>query len=188
MEKPRGALVAKVLEGSPAEQAGFKAGDIVLEFDRARVQRSSDLPPIVGRTKVDALTPVQVLRNGERVTLEVKIGELPEQGQALAAGEGPSSTTTAAARLGLAVKDLSAEERAASEVEAGGVIVTEVAEGPGRAAGLRPGDVVLMLNGENVQGAEQFQELTKALPIGKPVSVLVQREKSPIFLALKTEK
>lgn len=187
MDKPRGALVAKVLPGSPAEQAGFEVGDIVLEFSGREVTRSSDLPPIVGRTKVGSKTPVNVLRRGNHVAIEVVIAELPDDGGKAAAAR-PGSTTTSSARLGIMVADLSAEQRAEHDTVEGGVIVTEVRPGPAREAGIEPGDVILMFNNKTVAGADQFQGLVQDLPVGKAASILVQREKTPIFLALKTEK
>lgn len=187
MEKPRGALVAKVLPDSPAERAGFEVGDIVLEFGGQEVMRSSDLPPIVGRTRVDDKTPVRVLRRGDSVAIEVVIAELPDEGGEVAAAR-PGSTSTSSSRLGIMVADLTAEQRTQHEVDEGGVIVTEVGPGPAQEAGIEPGDVVLMFNSKKVVGADQFQGLVQELPVGKAASILVQREKSPIFLALKTKK
>ena len=77
MAKPQGALVAKVLEGSPAKRAGFEVGDILLSFDERSIERSSDLPPIVGRTRVGREVPVEILRGGQSMTLMVITDELP---------------------------------------------------------------------------------------------------------------
>ncbi len=187
MDRPRGALIAKVLPGSPAEDAGFEVGDIVLEFSGHDVTRSSDLPPIVGRTRVETTTPVKVLRRGQRIEIEVVIAELPEDGTTLAATR-PGSQSTASARLGLTVADLKAEQRREQEVPEGGVVVTEVGHGPGKAAGIEAGDIIVIFNNVEVENVDQFQALVKELPVGKAASVLVQRGASPIFLALKTEK
>ena len=187
MDRPRGALIAKVLPGSPAARAGFEVGDIVLEFSGHEVVRSSDLPPIVGRTRVDTKTPVDVLRRGNRVKIEVVIAELPEDASTLAAAR-PGSQSTATARLGITVGTLSSEQRKAREVPHGGVIVTQIGDGAAKAAGVEIGDIILMFNNAQVETVDQFQQLVKDLPVGKAASVLVQRGKSPIFLALKTEK
>ena len=71
MAKPEGALVAKVLDGSPAERAGFEVGDILLSFDEHSIERSSDLPPIVGRTRVGREVAVEILRGGQSMILKV---------------------------------------------------------------------------------------------------------------------
>ena len=77
MAKPQGALVARVLEGSPAERAGFEVGDILLSFDEHAIERSSDLPPIVGRTRVGREVEVEILRSGQSMILKVTTDELP---------------------------------------------------------------------------------------------------------------
>lgn len=187
MEKPQGALIAKVLDESPAEEAGFEVGDIVLSFNDMRVTRSSDLPPIVGRTRVGTRVPVEILRGGESKTLYVVTAELPEQEELkLASGGEPQSATDN--RLGLAVADPTPEQREEHQLEGHGVIVEEVTEGPARRAGIRKGDIVLMLDNVNVESSEEFKRLASELPPGKAVSILVQRQGNPIFLALKTEE
>ena len=76
MQQPRGALVAKVLPGSPAEDAGIKVGDVIVAFDGKEVDHSSGLPPIVGSTKVGVKIPVDVIRNGKKKAITVKLGKL----------------------------------------------------------------------------------------------------------------
>jgi serine protease Do len=189
MERPQGALVAKVLSDSPAAAAGFEVGDIVLAFNGVEITRSSDLPPVVGRTRVGTEVPVQILRNGRAVTLEVRTDELPEEDKIKLASSAPGTPRAATnARLGLTVSDLTQEQRTELEVAENGVIVTEVEDGPARRAGIRGGDVVLMLNNRKVEDAAQFEDLAKELPEGKAVSILVQRQGNPIFLALKTDR
>jgi len=187
MEKPEGALIAKVLKDSPAEGAGFQVGDVVLSFNSHSVNRSSDLPPIVGRTRVGTRVPVEVLRNGKAETLYVITAELPEEVE-VAQAEEEEPETAEDNKLGLAVTDLSQEQRAELQSKDHGVLVTEVGEGPARSAGIRKGDVILMLNGVKVESSTEFKRLASDLPAGKAVSILVQRQGNPIFLALKTEE
>ncbi len=185
MEKPQGALIAKVLADSPAEQAGFHVGDVVLDFDHHSVSRSSDLPPIVGGTRVGTRVPVRILRNGASQTLYVMTAELPEQEEiASSSASRPGTTTTE--KLGLRVTDLSDEQRQALELPEHGVLVEDVRDGPAKEAGVRAGDVILRLDNKLVQGSEHFGALADKLPAGKAVSILVQRKGNPIFLALKT--
>lgn len=187
MEKPEGALVAKVLTDSPAEEAGFQVGDVVLSFNERDVNRSSDLPPIVGRSEVGKRLPVDILRNGESHTLHVVIAELPaEEDIELAAANKPKSASDS--RLGVVVADLTAEQREQAQVAENGVLVVEVSEGPAKQAGIRKDDVILMLNNVDVESRESFEELATSLPSGKAISVLVQRRGNPVFLALKTEE
>ena len=186
MAKPQGALVAKVLEGSPAERAGFEVGDILLSFGEHAIDRSSDLPPIVGRTRVGREVPVEILRGGQSMTLRVTTDELPDEDE-LQVSAARTPDDVEANRLGLTVRDLSDEERASFDVGDQGVFVNKVSNGPASRAGIREGDLILMLNNEKVSSIEDFKRLAAALPEGKAVSVLVQRQGSPIFLALKPE-
>ena len=77
-----GALVADVVAGSPAEQAGLRRGDVILSYNGQEVKESSDLPSLVAETTVGNTVAVEVSRRGERQTIEVTIGKLEEERQA----------------------------------------------------------------------------------------------------------
>ena len=187
MDKPQGALVARVLEGSPAERAGLEVGDIVLSFDGHAIERSSALPPIVGRTRTGREVAVEILRDGEAMILPVTIDELPAEDEVRAAAAPPSDGVEAA-RLGLVVRDPNEEEQGSADDADRGVVVSGVAAGgPAARAGIREGDLILMLDNRDVAGSDDFARLVAELPQGKAVSVLVQRQGSPIFLALKLD-
>jgi len=185
MDTPRGALISKILDNSPASQAGFKVGDIIVEFNGKKIDRSGELPPIVGRTPIGNKVPVNIMREGKRMSLRVKVGELPD-GDVLAlsdAGKGATKTS----RLGISVTDITGEKRKQLDVEKGGVQVTAVDEGPARQAGVRKGDVILSINNLDIDSARQFRNIVAELPKGKTVPLLIQRRGNPIFLALKTD-
>ncbi len=182
MDKPKGALIAKVLPDSPAEQAGLQVGDVVLKFNGKQVKRSSDLPPLVGRTREGVQVPVRVLRGGKKRTLQVLIAELPEE-ETLAAKTDPETTTDH--RLGLVVRDIDATARKRYKVAKGGVLVAIVEEGPARQAGIHGKDVLLMLNGKRIKDRAHFEQLAKELPAGRAISVYLQRAGNPMFLPLR---
>jgi serine protease Do len=185
MDKPRGALVARVLPDSPAEDAGFQVGDIVIKFDNKEIDHSSDLPPMVGITPIGRAIPVEIIRNGEKKNLSVKIGELPAEDDIKVANNGAPGGTTDK-RLGVAVADVTDEQREKSELnKSGGVFVKDVARGPAAEAGIRRGDIIMMVNNIDVKDAKQFKEIVDGLPKGKSVPVLVHRRGGPIFLAIK---
>jgi serine protease Do len=184
MEKPRGALVAKVLKDSPAEKAGLEVGDIVTRFNGKPVVRSSNLPPLVGISPVGEEVKVEILRKGKVKILRVELGELPEDDMQVA-GEPHSSSET---RLNVTVMDLTPEQREKLDIKEGGVIVQRVQAGPARKAGVRRGDVVLTLNNIDVKDAKHFAEISADLPAGKSVPLLVQRRGGPVFLALKIKE
>jgi len=184
MGKPRGALVAEVLPNSSASKAGFRTGDVVIEFDGDPIDLSSDLPPMVGSTAVGKKTPVTIIRGGITRTLEVTIGELPPEEEIdLAATEKPG--TTREKRLKLVLEDLSKEQRAKLNLDDHGVLVQEVEEGPAQKAGVLEGDVILQIDSKKVKDSKHLKELVAQIPEGKAVPVLIQRKGGPIFLALK---
>jgi serine protease Do len=182
MDKPRGALIAKVMPGSPAEKAGFEVGDIVTRFNGEEIDRSSNLPPMVGISPVGKKVKVEILRKGKFKILHVKLGELPEEDMQVAQGmPRPASES----RLKVSVADLSAEQRDKLEIKQGGVLVSRVLAGPARKAGVRRGDVILTVNNIDIKDAKHFREVVKDLPADKSVPLLVQRRGGPVFLALK---
>jgi len=181
MKQPRGALVAKVLPDSPALAAGIRVGDVIVSFNGMDVINSSSLPPIVGGSAVGTKIPVEVIRDGRKQELRVQLGELPDEG-AVARVDKPVVEQTD--RLGISVADLDDEQRAELEVERG-VLVQNVITGPASRAGIRKGDVILSVDNKPVQDQQQFAEVVKGLPAGKSVALLVQRDGSPTFLAVK---
>lgn len=188
LDKPRGALVSRVIADSPAAKAGFEAGDIILKFNGRDVDASSDLPPIVGSTEVGKTAPVEVMRKNKLETLRVKVEELPED-EAIASGRTATPNGRFRAdRLAVEVVELSPEQRQETGVESGGVMVMKIESGPIANAGINPTDVIISLNNEQITSGQQFVEVAEALPAGKSIPVLVQRGGAAQFLALKIEE
>lgn len=187
MDKPVGALVAKVLPDSPADKAGLKVGDIILEFGGREVKDSSSLPPMVGSSAIGESEKVKIIRNGKKQQLNVVIHELPEEDELELARQ--DSNTVSIKRLAMAVSDLSDDERKqlANEVD-GGVFVESIKPGPASHAGLRKGDIIVQLNSKDVVNARQFQQQVEDLPKGKSFPILVYRRTGPVFLAIKLDE
>ncbi len=186
MKQPHGAVVLKVLPKSPAEAAGFKIGDVVTQFGKKAIIRSSDLPLAVGQAPIGEKTDVSIIREGKSKTLAVTIGELPAEEELAQREVKPGKMRTN--RLGINIKDLTDEQRSQLELKDRGVLVVQVDKGAALEAGIRRGDVILMLNNANIKDIKQFNDLVKDLPEGKSLPVLIQRRKSPIFLAIKIRK
>ncbi len=183
LNKPRGALVSRVVGDSPAAAAGFKAGDVILKFDGKTVDASSDLPPIVGRTLVGKEVDVQIMRDNKRQSLQVTIEELPEEEEL--ASNSSKQGRFMDSRLNLEVADINQNQRDKLGLKSGGVMVMKVEKGPAINAGMRPGDVILSLNNVELKDAHHFVEVAKELPEGRPIPVLIQRGGESQFLALK---
>jgi serine protease Do len=183
LRRPRGALVAEVLPNSPAEAAGLRPGDIILEYEDQSINLSSDLPPLVGRTPIDEKAELLVLRDGDETTIDVTIGELPEDRQART--ESRPEPSPATGPLGVTVTELSSQQKQELGIS-GGVVVKDVSSGPALDAGIRPNDVVRKLNNEEVNSIEDFRRIASGLPAGKAVPVLVMRGGQSTFLVIKT--
>jgi serine protease Do len=186
MKKPMGALVSKVIPGSPAEKAKLQIGDIITEFNGHPIENSGDLPPMVGITPINDKATLKILRQGDEKTLDFNIGLLPEQVDKVADAKTEKAKPTN--RLGVSVSDLTAEEREALQVIKGGVLVQNIGKGAAKNAGIQPGDVILRMGNEVIHDVAEFEKIAKNLPVGKSVAVLVQRRGSPAFLALKIDK
>jgi serine protease Do len=186
MKKPQGALVSKIIPGSPAEKAQLQIGDIITEFNGQPIDNSGDLPPMVGMTPINDKATLKILRQGDEKTIAFDIGLLPEQVDKVAANK--VDKVKPSNRLGVSVTELTAEERDALQVTKGGVLVQDVAKGIAKNAGIQPGDVILRMANETITNVDFFEKTIKNLPVGKSIAVLIQRRGSPAFLALKIDK
>ena len=185
MERPHGALVAKVIPDGPAEKAGIQVGDIIVEFDGRIIETSGELPPIVGMTQIDEKAKIKIIRQGDKEDLTVKVGLLPAQAVQMSASNLPETTVN---RLGLGVIDLTDEYRQQLQVEKNGVLVQKVAKGIALDAGIQPGDVILRVQNVTVKDVADFNKIVAKLPVEKSIAMLIQRNGSPVFLAFKIDK
>jgi len=186
MNDPHGALVAKVLDDSPAAAAGLEVGDVIVEFNGKKVIRSSSLPPLVGRAKVGQQARVTVIRNKQRRDIGVQIAELP--GAITQAAFTPEDDTVIEdSALGMKVEALGSEARKRLKIE-NGVQVVEVDEaGPANDAGIMKGDVITMIDNRAIDSVDDFEVVTDELKSGKSVALLVQRRAGPVFLAIRPD-
>lgn len=188
MDVPRGALVAKVLPDSPASKSELEIGDIIIKFNNQDVGMSSELPPIVGSTKVGTKIPVEVIRAGKNKTLSVTIDELPENLTADNDAKTENKTEDAPKNaLNILVIDPDKDVRAQLQMEDYGVVVDSLKDGPASKAGIRPGDVILLIDNKKVKDTKSFDSMVKELPKNKQIPILIQREGNPTFLAFRLE-
>lgn len=182
LDKPTGALVAQVLTDSPAEKSGLLAGDVILSFNGEEIEESSELPQVVGLLPPGASARAEVVRDGERQTITVTVGELPDDAEArFGPGAGADEQGDA---LGLTVAPLSNEDRQRLALDHG-VQVLSVADGPAADAGVQPGDIILSLAGQKITSPAQFAEQVMALPGSGSVPMLISRDGNSRFIALR---
>jgi serine protease Do len=172
LKNPGGALVAAVEENGPAAKAGIKAGDVILKFNGHAISSSSELPAQVADVKPGTKATLEISRNGTSKEFGVTVGEL--KGAKAASADSPNQEH---GRLGLAVRPLSPDER--QQVGARGLVV-EAASGPAARAGIRPGDLLLAVNGTPIQSVEQLRALVAES--GKNMALLIQRDDGKIFV------
>jgi Do/DeqQ family serine protease len=184
LSEQKGILVQDVLAGTPAEKAGLKRNDVIVEYDGQSV---SDLPKFrlkVADTRIGARVPITVLRDGKRIPLTVTLTERPKDGQAqvVPSGEEPAEP---AAVAGLRVRELTADERASAKVESG-VIVTDVDEGSAAdEAGIQPGDIIEQVGGKPVSSPATLTKMLKdAKASRKHAALLVYRDGRAQFVPL----
>jgi len=181
---PAGALVQSVEAGGPAEKAGVEAGDIITKVDGKVIEKSVDLPRIVGGTKPGSRTALTVFRRGGTRDLVVTVAEFEaERPTRRAAAEPNSAPTPAKTALGLAVTDLSEAQK--KELKVRGGVRVESVDGAAARAGLREGDVVLSMDNTEVTDAKQFATIATKAEKARAVSVLVRRGEWVNYLVIR---
>jgi serine protease Do len=178
LKEKKGALVAQVFSGTPAEKAGVEQGDVILEFDGKEVADSKDLPRMVASTPVGKTVTIKLSRNGKILERQVKVGEMEEKGEVAKA---PSHKS-----LGITVQDLTPEIAKGLDLKKEtGVVVTHVEPGsPASVAGIRTGDVIQEVNRKPVKSAEEFAEKIEKAKEQESILLLIQRGQNNLFAAV----
>ena len=173
--KAQGALVRAVEPGAPAEKAGVEAGDIIVKFEGKAVEKSSDLPRMVGSTKPGTRSTLTVFRRGAYKDLMVTIAEIEADKPARKANEPEEKpkTSSAGQALGMAVSDLTEAQKKELKLK-GGVKVDSVADAAAR-AGLREGDVLVAIANVEVNTVKEFEAAVAKLDKSKAINVLFRR-------------
>jgi serine protease Do len=181
--KPTGALVRAAESGGPADKAGIEAGDIITKVDGKLIEKSGDLPRIVGAAKPGGKTVLQVFRRGGYRDVTVTVAEFePDVPAKVAQADGAASAGVKSA-LGLTVSDLSEANR--RELKLRGGVKVDAADGPGARAGLREGDVILQLDNTEITDAKQFLAVAAKAEKARAISVMVRRGEWVNYLVIR---
>lgn len=180
----RGALVVSVEKDGPADIAGIKARDIILEFNGLEVETSADLPRIVGDTIPDSKVTVKVWRDGSVKHIKVKVGEIPTDESDQEHEAAQSQETDKSNRLGLVLGELTGQQKKQLDIE-NGLLVEDIKPGIASRAGIRKGDVILGFNSKDVISAEQFNQLLEQAEKGRNIALLIRRGDLTTFITMK---
>jgi serine protease Do len=174
LQRPDGALIANVAEGSAAAAAGLKPGDVIVEVNGEAVQRSGALSSLVGMAAPGERVKLKVWRDRSAREIDAKLGTADDAEKQVADTGG----TAQGGQLGLALRPLTRDERREAKVEQG--LVIENVSGAAARAGIEAGDVLLAINGRPVQSIDQVRSVMSGKP--KSVALLVQRDGEKIFV------
>ncbi|WP_181111768.1 MULTISPECIES: DegQ family serine endoprotease [Pseudomonas] len=184
LDKPAGALVAQVMQDGPAAKGGLQVGDVILSMNGQPIIMSADLPHLVGGLKAGAKASLEIIRDGKRQNLDLTVGALPEDEDMETATDADGQPERSSNRLGVAVADLTDEQKKAADLK-GGVLIKDVQDGPAAMIGLQPGDVITHLNNQAITSAKQFTDVAKGLPKNRSVSMRVLRQGRASFITFK---
>jgi len=183
LEESRGALIGQVVEDGPAGKAGIKKGDIILKFGDKEIKDMQELPRLVAITPVGKEVPLEVFRDGKKMTFKVKVGELPEE-------ETGTPKKAQEQNYGMTVQELTPElaNRLGYNEEKGVVVSAVESGGAAEEAGIRRGDIIKEVNQRRITSMQQFSEAVRKAPAGENVLLFIKRGDDTLYVVLKPEK
>jgi serine protease Do len=180
LKEEKGALVADVTPGGPADKAGIRRGDVIVAFDGKEIKEMNDLPLVVASTAVGKTVGVDLWRKNKKESVQVKIGELKDEEKVMAA-------RTDGGGLGMSLEEITPERaKAFGLTEKSGLVVVQVEDGsPGGEAGVRPGDLILEMDQTPLRNLDEFNRKVEEFKKGDTILLLIKRQKATLFLTLK---
>ena len=189
LAKTQGALVRGVEAGGPAALAGVEAGDVILKFGGVTIEKSSDLPRIVGNTKPGSKSTITVFRRGNTKEFPISLIDFEDEKVAKAPSssktEKPKSGTGAQA-LGLVISDLSDSQKKEMKIKSG--VVVESATEQAARAGLRENDVIVSIAGNEFSNVKEFETVLSKTDKSKSISIMYKRGDWMQFTLIKPIK
>src|SRR3990170_2045082 len=189
LKDKQGALVSSVNKDEPADTAGIKAGDIIIEFDGKEIKEVSDLPRNVASTPPGKTVKVKIMRDGKEKILTVTIGKMKEEEGEVAAAE-EKEDKAPEKKFGLSVQSITPEiARRLDLKDTDGVVVTQIKpNSPAAASGIKSGDVIKEVNRKEVKNLKQYREALKAAAKDDTILFRIVRGGNTFYVAIKAKE
>jgi serine protease Do len=189
----KGALVSGVMKGSPAEKAGIKQGDVILQYNGKTVEDTGHLRNMVSQTPLGDTVTVRVLRQRKEHALKVVIAELPKKMAEASAGEeesGDGAEEESNVLSGMVVRELTpdvARRYGFGEDETGVVVMKVDPVSRLYEAGIRPGDIILQIDQKNIATLEDYNKAASGIKAKDRILLLIRRKGQDLFVTVKPE-
>jgi serine protease Do len=180
MSAPHGALVSAVIDDTPAQKGGIEVGDVIVNFNGTKINRSYNLPPIVGITPIGKKVPVKIIRNGKPKTLNIAVDELEPRNRKKRKKR--NNIGYSITRVGIKVINLSDEML--NELQQGILVKDVFTDGPANRAGIEKNDVILTLQNHEIESVSQFRKIVESAPKRTRFRVLIYRNQRTLFTTL----
>jgi serine protease Do len=180
LKEVRGALVSEVIKNSPAQAAGLRRGDVILSFAGVDIDSVNDLPRLVAAAPVGSSATLTVYRDGKTLQVQATIGELEDVDRQPTPAPDPAS-------LGLGVTDITPDAARLYGLsgERGALVTAVDPAGPAADSNLRPGDLIVEVNGQEIAQASAFRQLAARAKKGETLRLLVQRGENLFYTTLR---
>lgn len=186
LESEKGALIASVEKDTPAEKAGLKAGDVILEYDGKPINEGNELPRLVAVTPIDKKVPVVVFREGKKQEFSVVVAKLKSEDSSTTLSGTPESE-----KLGITIQELTSELASRLNIKdnKGGLVITDVKSGsPAEEAGVVSGSILIEINGQRPDSVEKYGAVIAKAKKGDIIRLLLKRPDGSVhYVALKPE-
>ncbi len=180
LKDDKGALVADVTSGGPAEKAGIKRGDVIVSFDGKEIKEMNELPYVVASTPVNKIVTVEAIRKGKKKSFKVKLGKLEEEKE-------PEAVVEEKSEIGMTVEEITPElARHFGLSQESGVVVVQVdGNSPAEEAGIRQGDIIVEIDQVSVKNLDDYKKKIRQYNKGDTLLLLLKRGGSTLYLTLK---
>ncbi|MBI5893900.1 MAG: DegQ family serine endoprotease [Deltaproteobacteria bacterium] len=188
LKEKQGALVSSVSKGDPADKAGIKSGDIIIEFDNKEIKEVNDLPKTVAATLPGKTVKIKIMRDGKEKVLAITVATMKEEGEITAKEEKEEASPEN--KIGISVQPITPEiARRYGFKETDGVLVVQVKpDSPAGKAGIKRGDIIKEVNRLEITNLKDYKDAMKKAGKDKTVLFLIQRGSNTFYAAIKVKE